>query len=514
MLTIADPERYARHRAARTQSTSATRELLLPIALFGCIGAIAWAIRGTNGWNGIDGTIVPGTMWGILWWYCCARKGIRANSAPLWLGLGIAVGGELGYGIYVSWIRGMFQHGATNEIIHIAPWKGWLWFFICGIGWGAPGGICLGWALSTKRSLRIWIPRILIPFAAYHATPYIIHAFPQLFLPNYDLVNYANEADDNLGRIIWTQTMNAKALFAWIAAMGVAFAQRDKTSYTINAIIGGGFGPGFMIAALWCLGYASDTHATFIDWWKIWELNAGLFLGALYALALCWSIRELDTRYDAQGNPLSEEDVTHSAALWNVHTAWEAIGVVILTMTIFYENSFRTSVAMSALFVSGTTALIMQTLNGLTPQQRDLSRARLAQTFCVFLFIFVTWHGFTSTLGVALGTHTAEIVDQYAWPIQRQWLFAPIGLLIVAGTLLHMTRISRGRHEQDQSQSLPARITSLLIALGLVGVISIWNLKLAILYALFLCATLIAFLQLNRRFDRIDQQQPEPRSQS
>ena len=58
------------------------RELLLEVSLtmlvFSALGAITWAIRGTSGWNGIDGTIVPGMTWGILWWYVCWRKGISS----------------------------------------------------------------------------------------------------------------------------------------------------------------------------------------------------------------------------------------------------------------------------------------------------------------------------------------------------------------------------------------------------------------------------------------------------
>lgn len=508
MLSIADSARYALHRAARESGLPMERrlrELFLPMALFGCIGAIAWAIRGTSGWNGIDGTIVPGMLWGILWWYCCARKGIEANSSALWLGLGIAVGGELGYGIYVSWIRGIFQYGDVSAVMSISPWQGWLWFFICGIGWGAPGGICLGWAISTKRSLAVWVPRISIPFVAYHGGAWLVDIFPQWFLPNYDAVNYSDESNSMIGRIIWTQTLNTKVLCAWIAAMGVAIAQRDRSSYIINGLIGGGFGFGFAISAIWCLGYGSETYAQSIDWWKVWELNAGLFLGALYAVALWWSLRDLDKRYASDGTPLSEEDFTHPAGAWNLRTACEGVGVIILTMTIYYEDSFHTSVAMSVLFAIPMALLIMQSLNGLTPQERDLRRARLAQAFCVFLFLFVTWHGATSTLGVHLGTHTETMVDQYAWPVERQWLFAPLGMLFYVGTLLHMTRTLRGLYPKRSIASThPTYILGCLIGLYIVGMVSIWPSNIHFLYTILLCCTLVFYTQLNKALNPID----------
>jgi hypothetical protein len=34
--------------------------LVLPMLLFGSIGAISWAIRGTAGWGGADGTVLQG----------------------------------------------------------------------------------------------------------------------------------------------------------------------------------------------------------------------------------------------------------------------------------------------------------------------------------------------------------------------------------------------------------------------------------------------------------------------
>jgi len=89
---------------------------------------------------------VPGLTWGLLWYYLCRRKGIDARSIVLWLGMGIAIGGELGYGQYASWLRGNFSY--RDEILPVSPWTGCAWFVICGIGWGAPGGILLGWALN------------------------------------------------------------------------------------------------------------------------------------------------------------------------------------------------------------------------------------------------------------------------------------------------------------------------------------------------------------------------------
>ncbi|HDP34026.1 MAG TPA: hypothetical protein ENN29_02835, partial [Candidatus Hydrogenedentes bacterium] len=62
MMTIMDKDLYQRYRMRRDRHL--LYELWLPMLLFGSMGAIAWAIRGTDGWGGIDGTLVPGLTWG------------------------------------------------------------------------------------------------------------------------------------------------------------------------------------------------------------------------------------------------------------------------------------------------------------------------------------------------------------------------------------------------------------------------------------------------------------------
>ena len=152
MMNILNKEIYEQHfNSRKIGQRNWVYDLLLPILLFGSIGAIAWAIRGTAGWGGVDGTVLPGLIWGILWYYLAFRNGIDARGIVFWLGLGIALGGELGYGQYVGWIRGIFNVG--DETIAIEPWLGYFWLILCGIGWAAPGGILLGWALGDNVSI-------------------------------------------------------------------------------------------------------------------------------------------------------------------------------------------------------------------------------------------------------------------------------------------------------------------------------------------------------------------------
>ncbi len=180
MLTISDPDRYARYAG---QPKGALREFILWTLLFGSVGGIAWAIRGTTGWGGIDGTIVPGMAYGLLWYWVCRCKGVDARGVALWLGLGIAVGGEWGYGQYTGWIRGTFE--TIDGLIPLNPAVGHLWFFLCGIAWGAPGGVALGWVLSGKHSLHSWLVRLVVPLGAALLGRMLIQARPGWFFPNF-----------------------------------------------------------------------------------------------------------------------------------------------------------------------------------------------------------------------------------------------------------------------------------------------------------------------------------------
>ena len=89
----------------------------------------------------------------------------------------------------------------------------------------------------------------------------------------------------NLTSLIWAVTLCGVVLW-WAAAMLVALFQRDKTTLVAGGVLGGLYGPGYLVSALWCYGYSWD--AQYIDWWKMWELFSGLILGAYYVVVLNW----------------------------------------------------------------------------------------------------------------------------------------------------------------------------------------------------------------------------------
>jgi len=400
MMTVADEERFERHRDARNRRPPVswlTHDLALPMLLFGSMGAITWAIRGSSGWGGWDGTIVPGMTWGLIWYYLCWRKGIDARGVALWLGLGIAIGGELGYGQYVSWIQGKFSLG--NATLAISPWIGYLWFVIVGVGWGAPGGIILGWALNERVSPLRWVIRILVPVGVGYLGWRLVQACPQYFFPNYDLGFYGPHLGQHLERTVYTNTQNFTVVAWWFGAMLVALVQRDRTTLMTGALIGGGFGLGFTLAALWCLGY---TYAPqFIDWWKMWELNAGFNLGVLYTIALYFATRRIKSDQATQNVRLRRMSLL-VAVFFLLYILFRGmtyrLGIIMDFYTDKVSDQYAWPAARNALFQPIVFVLVIATLIYLwriwtrretpaTASSLSLLAARMVDLFAIIGFV-------------------------------------------------------------------------------------------------------------------------------
>ncbi len=497
MMTISDNTTYQRYHTGVDKYH--LYDLLLPMLLFGSMGAITWAIRGTSGWGGIDGTLVPGLMWGLLWYYLCWRKGIDARGVALWLGLGLALGGELGYGQYVSWIQGRFYAG--DEILSVSPWVGYAWFMLCGIGWAAPGGIILGWVLHANVSTRAWLVRcvwalvlltvlfnIPLPFLGAGMIDWfgerLLAWCPGLLFPNAHLGLYSGELDKHLVRTVYTNTQNFAAVLWWLGAMVIALLQRDKATCLCGGIIGGGFGIGFAVSAVWCIGYSYAP--SYIDWWKMWELHAGFNLGVLYALALFLTTRRL--------NPV--EDRKYAAPISSRIGLFPVFCGFLFVIAASIEYFPWTGLLLGLFFLIAMIATIF-----VVPEKALELRKRVALTYCAFLLVFMLVHGGTLRSGVVLGLYTSEAVEQYDWPTGRILLFLPFALLLFAVAAMRMVNHFR---KDTSPQRLPERMVDLCAFTAFIGAVSIWPEKIGILYALFLCLALFALTRLSRRFGEYD----------
>ncbi len=483
-----------------------SHELFYTLLLFASAGAIAWAIRGTSGWGGVDGTLIPGLTWGMLWWIIWSRRGLDARHVALWLGLGIALGGELGYGQYVSWILGTFYVG--NETLPISPVTGYIWFFICGMGWAAPGGIMLGWALTGKTSAGRWVVRslwMIVLLLILFAWPlvdtlalWLAQTWPNLLFPHADMGIYSGSLDHHLSRTIYTNTQNALVIVWLVGALLLALLQKDRTTLISGLVLSVGFGFGFMISAIWCLGYGFDSG--YIDWWKMWELTAGFFLGMLYAVIMVWASHHAKTIKESGDIPLQEPSGKSGTRAFTV-TLFQALAGSILIFVAGFEYFFWTGLFLAVFFFF----TIMFTLFG--KRQRGAKESifncqkNVTVIYAWFFLWFMLFHGGSERAGIFLGLYGEQAVDQYAWPIERILLFAPVAIFLFLIAVYRMRKILQqdtGYLENLFSPKVAVhRLYAILGGLVFIGALSIWPAKISVFYALFVWLGIIASAHLD-----------------
>jgi hypothetical protein len=262
--------------------------------------------------------------------------------------------------------------------------------------------------------------------------------------------------------------------------MGIVLLQRDRHTLRCGAVIGGGFGIGFAVSAVWCLGYSYAP--AFIDWWKMWELHAGFNLGVLYALALFLTTRRL--------NP--EEDRKYAAPVSSRIGLFTAFCGFLFVIAASIEYFPCTGLLLALFFLLTMSATVLA-----TPEKALELRKRVALTYSAFLLVFMLVHGGTSRIGVVIGLYTSEAVDQYDWPTGRILLFLPVALLLFAVAAMRMVNHFR---KDTSPQRLPERMVDLCAFTAFIGAVSIWPEKIGILYALFLCFALFALTRLNGRY--------------
>jgi hypothetical protein len=392
--------------------------------------------------------------------------------------------------------------------MYINPGWGYAWLIMCGIGWAAPGGIVLGWALSKRTSVIIWITRsimLVVLLVVMFGWPliemlggYLVRIDPGILFPHSDLGIYSATLDKHLSRTVYTNTQNFLAVAWWLGALLIAAWQMDRTTLIAGLIIGGGFGPGFMQSAIWTLGYVSAPK--YIDWWKMWELNAGFNLGVLYAITLYWWTQK------ALKNEESEKVIPDDKRTKSKYTKWLktlflAFGGFLLLFFVGFEYFFWTGLALSIFYFFS----MIFTTTGISDYYLIAERRKnVLLIYSFFYLIFLMFHGGSERLGIFLGLYAEDAVSQYSWPTERIILFSPIALLITGVAIYKLRQVLRPNAPHYEwykiSHHKSLRIVDLMTVMTFIGALSIWPQKIGVLYALLLCIALWAFNRLNNYY--------------
>ena len=501
MLAIENLDTYWRERSVRddTARSMFARYDAWPVALlFGAVGAVTWAVRGTTGWGGIDGTLVPGLTWGLLWYYICQKRGIDARGISLWLGLSLSIGGELGYGQYTSWIRGQFA--GPDGPLPISPLVGYAWLFICGAAWGATGAIVLGWVLGGRTTALRWVVRLVVPVLLGVLGWRLVHAWPTPFFPYYGAGYYAGTLPAPLERTVYTNTQNF-AVFAWfIGAMLIAAMQRDRSTLVAGSVVGAGFGVAFAISTSWCIGYAYAPQ--FVDWWKLWEMSAGFLLGVLYAVVMFWAVRQLDARYESDNAvPVGHGETTFRAE--TIASVCWAAACFALVFVSGFEYFPITGTLLGLFYVVSVGVAAYAGYRTGNPRQIAENRMRVSLEFASFFLWFILFYGVSSRAGVVFGLYDDKAIDQYAWPASRVALFTPVAAVLVGKAVFAMWtaiyKLEWKTNSDVTTQRISARTLVLVLAIGAVGAVSIWPSKIGVCYSVAIAAAVAALFRIERQ---------------
>ncbi len=286
LSNIGDYARLDRYLEASASWTARERFLfdkLVPVLLFGIIGAFGWAIRGTGGWGGMSGAVTVGLWWGFLFYYLAKIRGVDARWQCFFIGLGIGWGGMTGYGQFLSWIRGDFGIYA-DQTLAINPAIGFVWLTIIGIEWGGTAAALYAWTLTRleKDEMRkVWFLRVVCPAIGGLVGYLVVSGLPNIFFPFYDPLVYNDPASARYtGRTAGTLPSLATLLGIFLGLLAVelylAYKKRRWQALKSIAIIATAFAVAFPLAACW---FFLDQTIPF-GWWKVWEESIG-FLGGL-----------------------------------------------------------------------------------------------------------------------------------------------------------------------------------------------------------------------------------------
>jgi hypothetical protein len=285
-------------------------DYVLPLLLFGVVGAFGWAIRGTGGWGGTGGAVIAGFWWGWLMYYLAYIRGYDARWALVGIGVGIGIGGMTGYGQFLSWIRGRFAIN-YSEFLEINPLIGYLWLMLIGIEWGGNGAIILSWSLThiteKKMAHRIWGWRIGAGILGGVLGYYLIYFLPHVFFPFYSPELY-NSPECAIQCVRTAATLPSLGMllgsFCGFFLVELVFV-KNRLVGRLSLIIGGAFAFIFPVAANW---FFMDTIIAF-EWWKIWEESIGLIGGLGIGVAFLYLLRDAEKQNDGKSNPESDQKI-------------------------------------------------------------------------------------------------------------------------------------------------------------------------------------------------------------
>ncbi len=196
---------------------------------------------------------------------------------------GFYFGGMHAYGQFHTWIHGLFELNHQKSVeIEIPAVYGYLWVFLCGLGWGGVAAVFLVWLGKPGQSRwRHWLLGIVLALFCAWSFHWVTLAGPGLVMPAYDIVDYHNveECPDCLRtiRTLVESMMWLGFLLGAILARLVLKQWRDVAFMITMAV---GFGIAFT-GFEWLHLFRRTGDAATAYFWSFWEASVGMLGGAV-----------------------------------------------------------------------------------------------------------------------------------------------------------------------------------------------------------------------------------------
>ena len=275
---------------------SLAQDLVFPVVLFGAIGGMTWAVRGSSGFGAAAGCIFAGVMLGTAWWFIardpCGTQSRRYASGWIILAMTVAFGiaGTRGWMQWPHFFNEtMYTDYMNNEYVPISRTYGFVWMFLAGVPWAGLGACLIAWCASGQRMTTLqWVMRLACGlYVAYLLGVEIYGRFPQVFLPFYDTLydQYHDlEANPNLKKLVRD---NHEAMWQMGLYLGFLFfeiVRRDWKNVTLIATVGLLNGIAWSLLQNWMWADRLWPNAQF-NFWRCWESSGGITIGLAYGVA-------------------------------------------------------------------------------------------------------------------------------------------------------------------------------------------------------------------------------------
>lgn len=292
-------------------------DLFFPILLFGSLGGMTWAVRGSSGFGASAGCIFAGVTLGTAWWFIAREPGgkqtRRYNSGWIILAMTVAFGiaGNRGWMQWPAfWDNRIYINRDSYEYIDRS--YGFLWLFIAGVPWAGLGACMIAWCAEGRRnSPWLWFTRLAFGVgASYLLSGMIFESFPNIFLPLYESLQekyVTSPRGENLWKMIRDNREAMQQMGLYLGFLFFEVVRRDWKNVTLILTVGLLNGAGWSLLQNWSWSKTLWPDAQF-NFWRCWETSGGISIGIAFGVAYFlvnrrMSEREMEEIRSLQANP-------------------------------------------------------------------------------------------------------------------------------------------------------------------------------------------------------------------